>query len=101
MATSVPPHNLVEVIDAIQFMITNWSKLDNIATEDLMQFIKGPDFPTGGIIIQKEKEDKLISAYSTGKGKITLQARVHLEEMGRGRKRIIVSELPYMTNKSS
>jgi len=101
MATSVPPHNLGEVIDAIQFMIKNWSRLDNIGTEDLMQFIKGPDFPTGGIIIQKEKEDNLVSAYSTGKGKITLQARVHLEEMGRGKNRIIVSELPYMTNKSS
>ncbi len=101
MATSVPPHNLSEIIDAVQFMIANWSELDNIGIEDLMQFIKGPDFPTGGIIIQKEKEDSLASAYSTGKGKITLQARAHLEEMGRGRNRIIVSELPYMTNKSS
>jgi DNA gyrase subunit A len=101
MSTSVPPHNLSEVIDAIQYMIRNWSKLDDIGIEDLMQFIKGPDFPTGGIILQKEKEGSLVSAYSTGKGKINLQARVHLEEMGRGRNRIIVSELPYMTNKSS
>lgn len=101
MATSIPPHNLREVIDAIQYMINNWAKIDNIGIDDLMQFIKGPDFPTGGVIIQDVKSDGLKSAYSTGRGKLTVQARVHLEEMVRGRNRIIVTELPYMTNKSS
>lgn len=101
MATSVPPHNLQEVIDAIQYMITKWTKLDDISVEELIQFVKGPDFPTGGLIIQDAKSDGLVGAYSTGRGKLTVQARVHFEEMGRGRNRIIVSELPYMTNKSS
>ena len=101
MSTSIPPHNLVEVVDAMQYMLSNWSRLDNTHIEDLMKFIQGPDFPTGGIILQDSEGDGLISAYSTGRGRITVQARVHLEEMERGRNRIIVSELPYMTNKAS
>jgi DNA gyrase subunit A len=101
MATSIPPHNLGEVVDALNYMLQNWSKLDNISVEDLMGFIKGPDFPTGGMIIQDSEGDSLISAYGTGRGKVTVQARAHLEEMSRGRNRIIVTELPYMTNKST
>ncbi|MBN1146089.1 MAG: DNA gyrase subunit A [Anaerolineales bacterium] len=101
MATSVPPHNLGEVVDAIQHMLKNWEKLDDVGVEDLMQFVQGPDFPTGGIILQGEGADSLTSAYSTGRGRVVVQARTHLEEMVRGRNRIIVTELPYMTNKSS
>jgi DNA gyrase subunit A len=101
MATSIPPHNLIEVIDALNFMLQKWQKMDDISVEDLMHFIKGPDFPTGGMIIQDTDGDSLISAYGSGRGKVTVQARAHLEEMSRGRNRIIVTELPYMTNKST
>jgi DNA gyrase subunit A len=101
MATSIPPHNLIEVIDALNFLLQKWEKMDDISVEDLMNFIKGPDFPTGGMIIQDTDGDSLISAYGSGRGKVIVQARAHLEEMSRGRNRIIVTELPYMTNKST
>jgi DNA gyrase subunit A len=101
MATSIPPHNLGEVIDALIFMLGNWDKQDDITVDELMRFIKGPDFPTGGVIIQNAEIDTLASAYATGRGGITVQASAHLEEMSRGRNRIIVTELPYMTNKAS
>ena len=101
MSTSIPPHNLGEVVDALKFMLQKWDKLDDINIEDLMGFIQGPDFPTGGIIIQSKKDNTLSGAYGTGRGRVTVQARVHMEEMGRGRNRIIVTELPYMTNKAA
>ena len=101
MSTSIPPHNLGEVVSALCYILENWEKLEDLSQEDLMQFIKGPDFPTGGIIIQGSGEESLASAYGSGRGRVTLQARAHLEEMERGRSRIIVSELPYMTNKSA
>ena len=102
MSTSIPPHNLGEVVDALRFMLDNWEKLDDISLEDLMRFIQGPDFPTGGVILQQEgSEETLAGAYGSGRGRVTVQARAHLEEMERGRNRIIVTELPYMTNKSS
>ena len=101
MATSIPPHNLGEVVDAIHYMLERWEKLDDLSVEDLMAFVQGPDFPTGGIILHEEESDGLISAYSTGRGRVTVQASAHLEEMERGRSRIIITELPYMTNKSS
>ena len=101
MSTSIPPHNLGEVVGALKFMLQKWDKLDDINIEDLMGFIQGPDFPTGGIIIQSKKGETLSGAYGTGRGRVTVQARVHMEEMGRGRNRIIVTELPYMTNKAA
>jgi DNA gyrase subunit A len=101
MSTNIPPHNLSETIDALVYMLENWDKLDDINVEDLMRFIKGPDFPTGGIIIQAAEDEDLEAAYGSGRGKVTVQARAHIEEMERGRSRIIVTELPYMTNKSS
>ena len=101
MSTSIPPHNLGEVVDALKYMLEHWEGLDDINVNDLMQFIKGPDFPTGGIIVQGSQEEGLTSAYGSGRGKVTVQARAHFEEMSRGRNRIIVTELPYMTNKSS
>ena len=101
MATNVPPHNLGEVVDALVMMLENWSKIDDIGVEDLMQFIKGPDFPTGGLIITDDRTETLAQAYGSGKGRVLMRARVLLEEMSRGRKRIIVTELPYMTNKAS
>ncbi|MBM4421991.1 MAG: DNA gyrase subunit A [Chloroflexi bacterium] len=102
MATSIPPHNLGEVVDACLHLLTHWTKMDDVTVEDLMKFIKGPDFPTGGVIVRSESEEEgLAAAYGTGRGKILVQAKVHVEEMERGRSRIIVAELPYQTNKSS
>jgi DNA gyrase subunit A len=101
MATNIPPHNLGEVVDALVMMLENWSKLDDVRVEDLMQYIKGPDFPTGGLIITDDRTETLAQAYGSGKGRIKMRARARLEEMSRGRQRIIVTELPYMTNKSS
>jgi DNA gyrase subunit A len=101
MATSIPPHNLGEVIDALVYMLARWEKLDEVTIDDLMRFVKGPDFPTGGVIIQENSGDTLASAYAAGRGRVTIQANAHFEEMSRGRNRIIVTELPYMTNKAS
>ena len=102
MSTNIPPHNLGEVVDALVHILSNWAKRDDIGVDDLMTFIKGPDFPTGGIIIGSDNEEEgLSSAYGTGRGKVTTQAKAHIEDMGRGRQMIIVTELPYLTNKSS
>ncbi len=101
MATNIPPHNLGEVIDALVLMLENWEKIEDITVEDLMRFIKGPDFPTGGMIIQDETRESLTQIYGSGNGLIQIRARTRLEEMSRGRMRIIVTELPYMVNKSS
>jgi DNA gyrase subunit A len=101
MATNIPPHNLNEVIDALAFMLRGWDHLDDIAISDLMKFIQGPDFPTGGIILQEHQQDELLTAYATGRGRVLVRGRVAVEEMGRGRNRFIITELPYMTNKSS
>ena len=101
MATSIPPHNLGEIVDALVFMLEKYEKLDDIDVETLMEFVQGPDFPTGGLIIQQKDEDGLEAAYGSGRGRVTVQAKAHVEEMDRGRNRIIVTELPYMVNKSS
>ena len=101
MATSIPPHNLGEVTDALVYMLKRWTKYENITISDLMDFIKGPDFPTGGIIVQEEGKISLLEAYGKGRGRVTVRGRVHMEEMSRGRTRLIITELPYMTNKSS
>ncbi len=101
MATSIPPHNLGEVVDALVYMLEKWEKLDDIDVETLMEFVQGPDFPTGGMILQDSGEEGLESAYGSGRGRITVQAKAHVEEMERGKNRIIVTELPYMVNKSS
>lgn len=104
MSTSIPPHNLGEVVDALIYMLGRWDEIETITVEDLMQFIQGPDFPTGGVIYShKENDDEnpSLQAYATGRGKITLRAKVHFEDMGRGKSRIIVSELPYQSNKTT
>ena len=101
MSTNIPPHNLGEVIDALVLMLEKWTRLDSLSVDDLMKHIPGPDFPTGGLIVQAEGEDGLRSAYSTGRGKITVQALVHTESIGRGRHALIVTELPYAVNKAS
>lgn len=101
MATSIPPHNLGEVIDALIYMLERWERLDDIGVDDLIKFVRGPDFPTGGIILQEDGAEDLLTAYATGRGKVTLRGKVQLEEMGRGKSRIIITELPYQINKSS
>jgi DNA gyrase subunit A len=101
MATNIPPHNLGEVVDALVYMLDRWDKLDDINVDDLMEFVEGPDFPTGGIIIEQKGEEGIEAAYGKGRGKVTIQARAHVEEMERGKSRIIVTELPYQVNKSS
>ena len=94
MATNIPPHNLTEVIDGIIKIIDE----DNVTDEDLMGIIKGPDFPTEGLILGL---DGIKKAYTTGKGKITLRAETEIEEMSGNRQRIIVSSLPYQVNKAN
>ena len=101
MATSIPPHNLAEVIDAIIYMLEKYEKLDDINVEQLMEFVQGPDFPTGGVIIEGQDDNAIEAAYGSGRGRVTVQAKAHVEEMERSKNRIIVTELPYMVNKSS
>ena len=101
MATNIPPHNLSEVVDACVYMLEKWEKLDDINVADLMEFVEGPDFPTGGIIIEQKGEEGIEAAYGKGRGRVTIQAKAHFEEMERGKSRIIVTELPYQVNKSS
>jgi DNA gyrase subunit A len=101
MATSIPPHNLAEVIDALQYLLKHWEKLDDVTIGDLMNFVQGPDFPTGGLILQNHDQNDVLAAYATGRGKVTVRGRVSLEEMTRGKSRIIINELPYLTNKAS
>jgi len=99
MSTSIPPHNLGEVVDALEYMLENWKSMDKITVEELIQFIKGPDFPTGGVIIEDKRRSGLKSAYGGGKGKIRVRAKAIVEEMSRGRHRIVITEIPYMTKK--
>ncbi|MEO0599719.1 MAG: DNA gyrase subunit A, partial [Chloroflexota bacterium] len=104
MSTSIPPHNIGEVVDALVYMLSHWNQIDDITIEDLMRFIKGPDFPTGGVIYSHKDtgdENPVMKAYATGRGKIILRAKVHIEDMGRGKSRIIVSELPYQASKTT
>ncbi|HET7377701.1 MAG TPA: DNA gyrase subunit A, partial [Anaerolineae bacterium] len=130
MATNIPPHNLNEIIDAIDFMIDRWAKIieekhaaaataktpfakdeelqilaelyhtaeDGVSVEDLLQFVKGPDFPTGGLILGREG---ILNAYATGKGRIVMRGVAHIEEMKAGRFRINVVEIPYQVNKTA
>ena len=93
MATNMAPHNLGEVCDAICAYIDN----PDISVEDLMQYIQGPDFPTGGIIMGRQG---IIDAYSTGRGRVVIRAKTEIEEGDNGRETIVVTEVPYMVNKA-
>lgn len=93
MATNMAPHNLGECCDAICAFIDN----PDIDTEGLMQHIKGPDFPTGGIIMGRQG---IVDAYNTGRGRVVLRAKTEIEELAGGREAIVVTEIPYMVNKS-
>jgi DNA gyrase subunit A len=95
MATSIPPHNLGEVCDGISYLIDN----PDATVDELTQFVKGPDFPTAGIILGG---DGIKNAYATGHGRVVVRAKAHLTDMpGAGRRQIIVTELPYQTNKAT
>ena len=102
MATNIPPHNLGEVVDALHHLIEN----PEATIDELQQFIKGPDFPTGGLAMgfEKDREGLVVNnikhAYATGRGRILIRAKVEFEETPNGRTQIIVTELPYQVNKS-
>ena len=88
MATSIPTHNLCEVVDAVKAYMKN----DKITTKQLMKYIKGPDFPTGGIVVNK---DDLPAIYESGQGKIKLRGKVEVEELKGGKKQLVITEIPY------
>lgn len=94
MATSIPPHNLTEVINGVVALARN----SEITTEDLMERVSGPDFPTGGIIAGSAG---IVKAYTTGRGSVKLRAKTHIEELKNGKTRIVVTEIPYMVNKAN
>jgi len=102
MATNMPPHNLGEVVDALHHVIDN----PEATIDDLLQFIKGPDFPTGGLVMgfEKDREGLVVNnikhAYATGRGRVLVRARVEFEEANNGRTQLIVKELPYQVNKA-
>lgn len=93
MATNIPPHNLTEVIDGLLALIKN----PDITIDELMEYIKGPDFPTAGLILGREGIKK---AYRTGRGSIKMQAKTRIEEASNGKMRIVVDELPFQVNKA-
>lgn len=93
MATSIPPHNLTEVIDAACYMIDN----EDCTVDDLMNIIKGPDFPTGAMILGKNGAKE---AYRTGQGKVTVRSKTEIEETKRGRMQIVITEIPFQVNKA-
>jgi topoisomerase-4 subunit A len=94
MATNIPPHNLHELIDACQAMIAD----PDVSDEELVKLVPGPDFPTGGVIV--EPRDSILDAYRTGRGAFRLRARWAVEDLGRGQWQIVVTEIPYQVQKS-
>ena len=93
MATNIPPHNMSEVIDGVLMLIDN----PDASVEELMTVIKGPDFPTGGLIMGTTG---IRDAYTTGRGSVKMRAKAHIETMSNGKPRIVVTELPYQVNKA-
>ncbi|MFQ3566479.1 MAG: DNA gyrase subunit A [Aggregatilineales bacterium] len=98
MATSIPPHNLRELAGAISYVIDHIDQFDEINVEDLMAFIKGPDFPTGAIIVAN---DELREAYALGRGRVVVRAKASIEESRSDRYRIVITEIPYQISKTS
>ena len=88
MATSIPPHNLGEVVDAVKAYIKN----NDISVKGLMRYLKGPDFPTGGLVVNK---DDLLNIYETGSGKLRLRGKVEVEKVKGGRQQLVITEIPY------
>jgi DNA gyrase subunit A len=107
MATNVPPHNLTEIAAAVAYLIEQMvapegdavdEELESVTVEDLMQYVQGPDFPTGGIIVGAEG---IVNAYAQGKGRIVIRARHAIEPMPNNRHRIVITEIPYQVNKTT
>ncbi|MFI0606656.1 MAG: DNA gyrase subunit A [Anaerolineae bacterium] len=98
MATNIPPHNLGEVCDALCHLIDHWDAVEDITPEDLRHFIPGPDFPTGATILGL---DGIKSAYGTGRGRVLIRSRAHVEEIRPGREAVIVTEIPFQVNKTT
>jgi DNA gyrase subunit A len=100
MATNIPPHNLMEICDALVYLLDRQDDMDDVTLDDLMQFVKGPDFPTGGIIVGTEG---IKNAFATGRGRIIVRGKAEIEDMpGRSdRLRINITEIPYQVNKST
>ena len=98
MATSIPPHNLRELAGAVDYLIDHYETIDEVSIEELMHFVQGPDFPTGGIIVGR---DSIQQAYSTGRGRLVVRGQAHIEEMKGNRFQIIITEIPYQVNKTS
>ena len=94
MATNIPPHNLTELIDAISHLIDN----PDATVEDLMKFVKGPDFPTGGVIYNNKD---ILQAFATGKGGIVIRGKAEITENKSGVFKIIITEIPYQVNKAN
>lgn len=98
MATNIPPHNLGEICDALVHLIDHWNETDGVTLDDLMAYVEGPDFPTGGVIVGREG---IVQTYATGRGRIALRAKAEVQEMDGGRHRIVVTEIPYQINKTT
>ncbi|MEW6179482.1 MAG: DNA gyrase subunit A [Chloroflexota bacterium] len=98
MATNIPPHNLRELADALIYLIDHYDQLDEVSIEDLMRYLPGPDFPTGGVIVGQETIRQM---YTTGRGRLTVRGQAHIEEMRGGRYQIVITEIPFQVNKTS
>ncbi len=98
MATSIPPQNLKELAGAVSYLVDHYETIDDVSVDDLMQFVHGPDFPTGGVIVGRES---ILQAYSTGRGRLVVRGMAHIEEMKANRFRIVITEIPYQINKTS
>ena len=98
MSTNIPPQNLRELVGAINYIIDNYDNAEDITVDDLMKFVLGPDFPTGGMIVGVEG---IHSAYGTGRGRIVMRGIAHIEESKAGRYQINITEIPYQVNKST
>jgi DNA gyrase subunit A len=95
MASNIPPHNLKELVEATIYLIEQYDNIDNVTIEDLLKFVNGPDFPTGGIIVGREG---IRQVYASGRGQITLRGRAHIEEGRGGRFQIVITEIPFQVN---
>jgi DNA gyrase subunit A len=98
MATNIPPHNLRELANAINFLIDKYDEIEEVTVDELMKFIPGPDFPTGGIIVGREGIE---SAFATGHGRLVVRGAAHIEEGKGGKYEIIITEIPYQVNKAT